>query len=143
MFDTINYNKHFKNKFMSSIGPSADAMRKLLNNQKPFSNLHPDYVEDKEADRNLQKLNCISKKALHLQNTFAIEEEDDDGTTINRDNVDILYKMILPLLTPEQISELNCVPSLFPPFPATVSDDAYNHVHSLHIALQTWERLQS
>jgi hypothetical protein len=125
---------------MSSIGLTAKVLSALLNNQTPFSNFHPDYVEDKETDRNLRKLYCISRNAFYLQNTNAIEDND---TPINRNDVKAFYEMVLTLLTPEQISGLNYIPSFPSPSPVTVSDDAYNHVHRLHFAFQTWEPLLS
>lgn len=134
-----------KDNIMSSMPICDDDLRKLLENQTPFSNLHPNYVADPEVDRILYCLRNISIMAFYLQKTYtiAIEEEEEVDTPINRDVIKAFYEMALTMLKPEQISGLNRAPSFPSPSSETVSDDAYNHVHRLHFAYQNWEPLSS
>ncbi len=133
-----------KNKIMPL---SNDNLRNLLENNTPFSRFHPDYVADPRVDRYLSLLRNISRSAFCLQKTdtyaiaIAIEEEEGIDTPTNRDVIKDVYKIALTMLNSEQILGLNCLPSFPSPAVATVSEDAYNRVHHLHFAIQTWETL--
>jgi hypothetical protein len=111
----------------------------LLNDNTPFSNLHPNYVANPEVDRNLYSLRKTVTRAFCLKNTYTmtIEVEGVD-TPINRDDIKAVYEMALTMLKPEQKLGLSYIPSFPSPAVETVSEDAYNHVHHLHFAIQTW-----
>ncbi len=109
----------------------------MLNNNTPFSNFHPNYVANPEVDRTLYLLCKTVTYAFCLKDIHAIEEEGVD-TPINRNDIKAVYEMALTMLKPEQILGLSYIPSFPSPAVETVSEDAYNHVHQLHFAIQTW-----
>jgi hypothetical protein len=128
-----------KDKIMSSIPICEDALRNLLNDDTPFSNFHPNYVANSMRDRELSSLRKTVTCAFCLKytDTMTLEEEGVD-TPINRDDIKAVYEMALTMLKPKQKLGLSYIPSSPSPAVETVSEDAYNHVHHLHFAIQTW-----
>ena len=127
---------------MSSILICKEALRNLLNDNMPFSNFHPGYVANPKRDRELSSLRKTVTCAFCLKYTYAMTKEVEGGdTSITRDDIKAVYEMALTMLNPEQISGLSYIPSFPSPAVETVSEDAYNRVHHLHFAYQTWETL--
>jgi len=122
---------------MSSIDLTEDAIIALLKNHTPLDiddngviMCSNDDIE-KKGGRELLELKKAHIFAIQLKKTFATADN-----CMNRDQIIAFYQMVLTLLTPEQILELddwrtNTLPS-------TVATYAYTQLYWLHFIVTNW-----
>ena len=122
---------------MSSIGPTSDAIKKLLENKTPLDIdangviVCTNDAIKKKGGRELLELRDTHIFAIKLKNTFATTDN-----RVNRDKVIAFHQIVLSLLTPEQVLGLddwrtNTLPS-------TVATYAYTQLYWLHFIVTNW-----
>jgi hypothetical protein len=122
---------------MSSIGPSADAIKKLLKNNTLLDIDANGVIMctnddlEKKGGHELLKLRDAHILAIQLKKTFATADN-----SITRDQVIAFHQIVLSLLTPEQVLGLDDWRTNI--LPSTVATYAYTQLYWLHFIVTNW-----